>query len=92
MGFPCTYVTVHFHVHVPAAITFSKEHGLGYKEPFPPKRKGERKLKQDCFDPNKLMVPFDYTDAKQSNLQKPESKGIDAKLFKLTSLLDHINP
>jgi hypothetical protein len=34
MGFPCAHVTVHFQVHVPAAITFSKEHRLGYKEPF----------------------------------------------------------
>jgi hypothetical protein len=38
------------------------------------------------------MVPFDYTDTEQSKLQKPQSKGIDAMLSKLTSLLDHINP
>ena len=57
-----------------------------------PEKKGERELKQDCFDPNKFMVPFDYTDTEQSKLQKPQSKGIDAMLSKLTSLLDHINP
>jgi len=39
MGFPCAHVTVHFQVHVPAAITFSKEHRLGYKEPFSRKEK-----------------------------------------------------
>lgn len=44
-------------------------------------KKGESKVKQDCFDPNEFMVPFDYTDAKQcTNLQKPQSIGIDAML------------
>jgi hypothetical protein len=72
---------VHFdQVHVPATITFSKEQKLGYKQTFSWKRKGERKVKQDCFDPNKFMVPFDYTDTKQSNLQKPQPTGIDAML------------
>jgi len=30
------------------------------------------------------MVPFDYTDTKQSNLQKPQPTGIDAMLSNLT--------
>jgi hypothetical protein len=73
MGFPCAHVTIHFQVHVSAAIAFSRIEGT-----FSPKKekvrwKESRKLKQDWFDPNKFIVPFDCTDAEQCNLQKPET-------------------
>lgn len=76
----------------PSRYHFLKGTSARIQGTFFPKRKGESKLKQDCFDHNKFMVPFDYTDTEQRNIQEPQSKSIDAMLSKLTSLLDHINP
>jgi hypothetical protein len=67
MGFPMRTCQVRFdQVHAPSHYHFLKRTKARIQANFFIKRKGQRKVKPDCFDPNKFMVPFDYTDTKQS--------------------------